>query len=209
MPKKIKAKKRLEAIHDYIKSGESLKSVSLRHGMSSETLRRFLKERSNPGKETKVNLVIKNSPPLKDNRRVQKNLENNNKRWKKIEDETLIDAVIGGMSVQETSELLGRTSFSIYTRKHRLISMNKLNERFVFPKGVKRVHKKVKNESIQETPETNPVNVEPTINEVPKIEVDNISNISLEILAGLIGKYGIEISLNISKEATLVQMKKK
>jgi transposase-like protein len=210
---KIEMKTRLEAIHDYLRSGDSLRIVGERHGMSSETLRRFLGDAVRPkDKNGKAKFTGKTRPSVVAKQNI--GILNQNKRWGKIEDETLIDAVRGGMTVEETSELLGRTPAAVYTRKHNLVRKGALGERFVIPEGIKRTRRPVMPELFDEAPvveapvvET-PV-VEPTPTPMGEVTEVNLKEISLERLAGIVRKYSVNLTMNISGGVTTIQMEKR
>lgn len=111
MRKTIKPSLRRAAVRDYQKSGEGYKVVSARHGMSHETLRRFVREDMEA--ETPVMIARKKvKNPL---------LPRANRRWNKTEDGMLSEAVASNMTVGEVVELLGRTPAAIMCRKHYLI----------------------------------------------------------------------------------------
>jgi transposase-like protein len=205
---KIEMKTRLEAIHDYLRSGDSLRIVGERHGMSSETLRRFLGDAVRPkDKNGKAKFTGKTRPSVVAKQNI--GILNQNKRWGKIEDETLIDAVRGGMTVEETSELLGRTPAAVYTRKHNLVRKGALGERFVIPEGIKRTRRPVMPELFDEAPVVETPVVEPTPTPMSEVTEVNLKEISLERLAGIVRKYSVNLTMNISGGVTTIQMEKR
>lgn len=231
MGKPISVRTRLSAVNDYVRTKGSLKDVSEKHGISRETLRRWLGESVRNKKNPKSKILEKN---LKSRPSVltKRNLgfDNQQKKWSKLEDDSLIEAVNCGMTVDETSGLLGRTPAAIYTRKHILVTKGKLEERFATPEGIKRTRKIKQEERVmEETPvemtllevspvETAPVEVAPVetapvesvkeVREVPDVDMDDITNLSLERLAYVVSKFGVSLSINISEGVTLVKMTK-
>lgn len=216
---KIEMKTRLEAIHDYLRSGDSLKIVGERHGMSSETLRRFLGDAvRSKDKNLRAKFSRKTRPSVVAKQNI--GILNQNKRWRKIEDETLIDAVRGGMTVEETSELLGRTPAAVYTRKHSLVRKGALEERFVIPEGIKRTRRRpampelfdetpVVEAPVVETPVVEAPVDEPTPAPVSEVTEVDLKEISLERLAGIVRKYSVNLTMNISGGVTTIQMEKR
>lgn len=210
MGKSISVKTRLSAVNDYVRNGESLRDVAKKHGISGETLRRWLGD--SVRKTRKGGLVSKSVPGKYTSRPsvlAKRNLGFNNqqKRWSKLEDESLIEAVHSGMTVEETAGLLGRTPAAVYTRKHILVTKGKLDERFVVPEGIKRTRKP--QEHVMETQiEVHEIQPSPEVAEVPEVDMDDITNLSLERLASVVSKFGVSLSINISEGVTSVQMTK-
>ena len=218
MGKSISVKTRLSAINDYVRSSESLRDVAKKHGISGETLRRWL---GDPVRKTRKGRLVSKSVPGKYTSRpsvlAKRNLgfDNQQKRWSKLEDESLVEAVHSGMTVEETGGLLGRTPAAILTRKHILVTKGKLEERFATPEGIKRTRKIKQEERVmEETPvevtllEVTPVESVKEIREVPDVDMDDITNLSLERLASVVSKFGVSLSINISEGVTSVQMTK-
>lgn len=208
MGKSISVKTRLSAVNDYVRNGESLRDVAKKHGISSETLRRWLGD--SVRKTRKGGLVSKSVPGKYTSRPsvlAKRNLgfDNQQKRWSKLEDESLVEAVHSGMTVEETAGLLGRTPAAIYTRKHILVTKGKLEERFVVPEGIKRTRKIT---SAEIPVEVTPVQSMTEVAEVPEVDMDDITNLSLERLASVVSKFGVSLSINISEGVTSVQMTK-
>lgn len=208
MGKSISVKTRLSAVNDYVRNGESLRDVAKKHGISGETLRRWLG--GSVRKTRKGGLVSKSVPGKYTSRPsvlAKRNLgfDNQQRRWSKLEDESLIEAVHSGMTVEETAGLLGRTPAAIYTRKHILVTKGKLDERFVVPEGIKRTRKTT---SAEIPVEVTPVQSMTEVAEVPEVDMDDITNLSLERLASVVSKFGVSLSINISGGVTSVQMTK-
>ena len=208
MRKSISVKTRLSAVNDYVRYGRSLREVAQKHGISGETLRRWLGDSVRKGR--KGGVVGKSVPGKYTSRPsvlAKRNLGFNNqqKRWSKLEDESLIEAVHSGMTVEETAGLLGRTPAAIYTRKHILVTKGKLEERFVVPEGIKRTRKP---HSVEMPVEVTPVQSMTEVSEVPEVDMDDITNLSLERLASVVSKFGVSLSINISEGVTSVQMTK-
>lgn len=156
---KINSKTRVSAVKDYMNSKDSLRNVSSRHGISAETLRRFVMEHKEKiAKEAKtvkpVTPAMKKNPPKKvfakkttpvatpiatpvatsisrKTRTYSPNelTPNANKRWKADEDDMLRDAVLDNFTVKETCNLLGRTAPSIFARKCYLIEIGYIGDK--------------------------------------------------------------------------------
>ena len=156
---KINSKTRVSAVKDYMTSNDSLRNVAGRHGMSAETLRRFVMEHkekiANKAKTVKpVTPVMKKNPPKKVFAKKTSSVAtpvatpvaasvvrkvrtyspneltpNANKRWKADEDDMLRDAVLDNFTVKETCNLLGRTAPSIFARKCYLIEIGYIGEK--------------------------------------------------------------------------------
>jgi transposase-like protein len=150
MPRTIDIKTRVSAVKDYVTSGEPLRVVAERHGISSETLRRFLGDKVRKGKKGRPVAVAKGvisipfpaSASVKKRSKKDPNLPNANRRWTRSEDELLRDAVLGNFTVEETVELLGRTGAAVTTRKHILLDNGFINEkRFKTPEGITRTRR--------------------------------------------------------------------
>lgn len=207
MGKSISVKTRLSAVNDYVRNGESLRDVAKKHGISGETLRRWL---GDSVRKTRKGEVVSKSAPGRYTRPsvlAKRNLgfDNQQKRWSKLEDESLVEAVHSGMTVEETAGLLGRTPAAVYTRKHILVTKGKLEQRFVVPEGIKRTRKP---RSVEMPVEVTPVQSMTEVSEVPEIDMDDITNLSLERLASVVSKFGVSLSINISGGVTSVQMTK-
>ena len=117
--------------------------------------------------------------------------------------------VRGGMTVEETSELLGRTAAAVYTRKHILVLKGALGERFVVPEGIKRTRRPVSEVPPQEPPVETAPEVTETNTEIPAMNTDGLSDLSLERLASIVNNYGVNLTMNISGNATTIQIEKR
>ena len=210
MRKSVSVKTRLSAVNDYVRYGKSLREVSQKHGVSVDTIRRWLgdsvrKVQKNKGANEGSSDRYTSKPSVLAKRNL--GFTNQQKRWSKLEDESLIEAVHSGMTVEETAGLLGRTPAAIYTRKHVLVTKGKLEERFVVPEGIKRTRKP--QEHVMETQiEVHEIQPSPEVAEVPEVDMDDITNLSLERLASVVSKFGVSLSINISEGVTSVQMTK-
>jgi transposase-like protein len=105
---KINSKTRVSAVKDYVTSGDPLRVVSERHGISSETLRRFLgnKIRKNKRGRPVTKGVTKGVmsipfPTVRKRSGKDETRPNANRRWSSAEDELLRDAVLGNFTVEE------------------------------------------------------------------------------------------------------------
>jgi transposase-like protein len=207
MARKISLKQRVSAVKDYMTSGESIRAVSARHGMSFETLRRFIgsnarKKLKRPKKELIGVLPLPFEKESKECEALKKT-PNSYRRWKPSEDELLRDAVYSKFTVNETTDLLGRSSQAIYCRKNQLMDDGFIQDvRFTSATGIKRNRSSlpidaVKNESpvIMDTVITKPIP-----GNVPKNEVD------LRELAGLVKEFGVSITMNVTTEGTNILM---
>jgi transposase-like protein len=203
MPRKISAKERVSAVKDYMTSGESLRVVSARHGMSVETLRRFAdgKVRKKGRRPQKPNGVL-SLPFAKERkeREANKMTPNANRRWTRSEDELLRDAVYSKFTVKETTDLLGRSKQSVYCRKSQLMEEGFIEDtRFNMPTGIKRTRR-----SLPVAPEV-PVIVDTVITKpipgnAPKNEVN------LRELAALVRDFGVSVTMNVTTEGTNILM---
>ena len=121
MPAQIKRAVKSAAIKDYLQNNKTLREVADSHGINMETLRKALGSRVRPrGTRYLADGSVK-SPGIKNGRKIRTSKASeltprSNKRWTSTEDELLRDAVVTGMTVNETVELLGRTAVSIYCR---------------------------------------------------------------------------------------------
>lgn len=210
MKRSISVKTRLSAVNEYVRSGKSLREVSRKHGISPETLRRWLGDSVRKARKGKgISKSSSDQYTSKPSVLAKRNLgfPNQQKRWSKLEDESLIEAVHSGMTVEETSSLLGRTPAAIYNRKHILVTNGKLEERFVVPKGIKRTRKPQEHVMESQT-EVHEIQPSPEVAEVPEVDMDDIVNLSLGRLASVVSKFGVSLSINISEGVTSVKMTK-
>ena len=207
MPKEISARVRVTAVKDYVTSGDRLSVVAERHGISTETLRRFAgnKVRSR-GRSAKR--VVKSGTlqlPFKKERKERIGntpSPNANRRWTLAEDGLLRDAVYSKFTVSETADLLGRSYQSIYCRKSQLVSGRFIDEtRFTLPTGIKRPRHSV-------APVTAPhVDVIEAIKEEPTVIATPIKgDVNLRELAGLVKEFGVSVTMNVTAEGMEVKM---
>jgi transposase-like protein len=224
IPKNVK----VAAIRAYVADGKTLREVAAEFDVNSESLRRWLGDKVRPrgshlkGKPSPNPAMRKSTPavaavnPRKE--RVSKystTYNRANRRWGTEEDEILRDAVLSGMTVKETTELLGRTPVSIYCRKNYLIDKGFINDpetKFVMPTGIKRVRK----------PMETPINVimdraeaivaigKPEVEavvEAPIVEATSKnSNIELSDLAKLVKEFGVNVTVSVTDNGMEVKM---
>jgi len=212
---------RTAAVKEYVKSNQSLKAVAVKYGMNEETLRRYLGNKVRPRGTRYLPDGSVKTPVAKKTRKVRVSqastkTPNSNKRWSKVEDEMLRDAVISNMTVRETVDLLGRTAPAIYCRKCQLIDEGFIPDpemRFPVPTGIKRVRKPIENdtidfneiEAILEDVETLVENVE----EVVKANANTPSsstNVEFEQLAQIVKDYGVNVTISLTTSGTEVKM---
>lgn len=207
MPKTIDAKTRVNAVKDYVTSGDSLREVSERHGISAETLRRFL------GNKVRRSVIPSNvvaSKPQRTKKDVSR--PNANRRWTIQEDELLRDAVFGNFTVEETMDLLGRTKAGVTTRKHVLLENGFLNEkRFKVPEGITRNRRKnivlfPQTETKPETTQETVSQEEPTSTSSVSVPSITVESPSLRELAGLVQEFGVSIDMTVSSAGTVIRM---
>lgn len=205
MPRKISAKERVSAVKDYVTSGESLRVVSERHGMSVETLRRFAEGKvRKKGRRLNTNGVL--SLPFAKERKERdpnKATPNANRRWSRSEDELLRDAVYSKFTVKETTDLLGRSKQSVYCRKSQLMDEGFIEDtRFNMPTGIKRTRRSLPTAPVRaEAPViVDTVITKPIPGNAPKNEVD------LRELAALVRDFGVSVTMNVTPEGTNILM---
>ena len=198
MPRKISRNVKVSAVKDYVTSGESLRVVAARHGMSIETLRKYasgkVKKRGRKSAEPVGTLAI----PFV---RTKSSLENANLRWKRSEDELLRDAVMGKFTVDEAVELLGRTRAGVMCRKHYLIKNGFIDlTRFKVPTGSDRVrHSKTEVAKI--------VPVETRV-ESKNVVVAKSDFTNLRDLAAMVKDLGVNVTVLVTPESTEIKMSK-
>lgn len=211
MPRTINVKTRVTAVKDYVTSNDTLRDVAARHGMSTETLRRFVgdKVRKRGGKKPlkAVASGVLTIPFKKDrkDRKANKSVPNANRRWSKADDELLRDAVYSKFTVKETVDLLGRSSGSIYCRKSQLLQEGFIQDaRFVNPKGIKRTRRKMEAPVI----EAPIVAVEEVITPAAGGATPTVTkgDVDLRELAGLVKEFGVSITMNVTSEGMEVKM---
>ena len=204
--KKVDRKKKVEAVKDYLSSGQGLLVVSARHGISVETLRKAVGpsrirkrgKRKNAIASSAQATLFPASVKVPSARKGKKNevFENSNKRWSRTEVSLLVDSVNDGLTAGETAKLLGRSKTAVMQRKHLLISKGVITDplRFPIPDGIKRVRKEVI-EAVAEYDEDNSVGVSPKIDSIDLVD-----------LADLAKRFGLNVTITISGEVTTVNM---
>lgn len=206
--KKVDRKKKVEAVKDYLSSGQGLLVVSARHGISVETLRKAVgpSRIRKRGKRKNANAIASSaqatlfpaSVKVPSARKGKKNevFENSNKRWSRTEVSLLVDSVNDGLTAGETAKLLGRSKTAVMQRKHLLISQGVIPDplRFPIPDGIKRVRKEVI-EAVAEYDEDKIVGAS-----------TKIDSIDLVDLADLAKRFGLNVTITISGEVTTVNM---
>lgn len=213
MPRTIDVKTRVSAVKDYVTSGESLRIVSERHGISTETLRRSVGDKirkSSKVRPVTKGVVSKTSPVPNKRSDKDPSKPNANSRWSRTDDELLRDAVFGNFTVEETMELLGRTKAGITTRKHVLLENGFIDEkRFKTPEGITRTRRP--QNQMELFPGAEAVSVPVTQEEpmsTPSISVPSISveSPSLRELAGLVQEFGVSIDMSVTSNGTVIKM---
>ena len=204
--KKVDRKKKVEAVKDYLSSGQGLLVVSARHGISVETLRKAVGPSRIRKRGKRKNAIASSaqatlspaSVKVPSARKGKKNevFENSNKRWSRTEVSLLVDSVNDGLTAGETAKLLGRSKTAVMQRKHLLISKGVITDplRFPIPDGIKRVRKEVI-EAVAEYDEDNGVGVSPKIDSIDLVD-----------LADLAKRFGLNVTITISGEVTTVNM---
>ena len=180
--------------------------VSARHGMSGETLRRFAEGKvRKKGRRVQNPTGVLTLPFVKDRkgREPNKATPNANRRWSRSEDELLRDAVYSKFTVEETTDLLGRSKQSIYCRKSQLMDDGFIEgARFTLPTGIKRTRRILPVAPVREEAPVivDTVITKPIPGNVPKSEVD------LRELAALVRDFGVSITMNVTTEGTNILM---
>lgn len=179
-----------------------------------ETLRRALGSRVRPRGTRYLPDGSVKSPGIKNGRKIRTSKASeltprSNKRWTATEDELLRDAVVTGMTVNETVELLGRTAVSIYCRKCYLLDNGYIPDpetRFTLAKGIKRP-RKVENTTIERIVEVEEAREEEEkVPSAPMTQTATINSIELEDLAKLVKSYGVNITVSVTSSGTEVKM---
>ena len=200
--RKISKKIRIQSVKDY-RGGMSLRQVAEKNGVSQESVRRWAGYKTRPrgtkyapSNPNQISLI----PMPSGKRRFRESpfkvgIKNANKRWTKLDDEMLRDAVLDNMTVEETKDLLGRTEASIYSRKTILIDRGFIDEnlRFPVPHGVKRERPVRVKESKEETSEINSKSI-------------TIDKIGLNELAQIVKQYGVGVTLSVTQEGTEIKV---
>jgi transposase-like protein len=225
IPKNVK----VGAMKAYVADGKTLREAAKEFGVNPETLRNWLGDKvrprgyhfkkndvvkskvsaASPNKE-KVNVIV--SPTSRKNR-VATKLARSNSRWNLTEDEILRDAVLSGLTVNETSEILERSPIAIYCRKVHLIENGFIKDpslRFPVPPGVKRTRKPLVNVFGETQMETL---VQPEVAQEIEIGVENStetpamnSSIELSDLAKLVKEFGVNITVSMTSKGMEVKM---
>ena len=215
MGKQIPKNVKVAAMKAYVADGKTLRQAADDHGITAESLRRWLgdKVRKKGDYSKSKSEAVSTSPVSRASMvarkpRTSKASEVNvrsNKRWTLMEDELLRDAVLSRMTVKETVDLLGRTPVSIYCRKNYLIDSGFINgsTKFVMPSGIKRVRKQMETsfdntevEAIVDIPEAEP------------LQESNgaYQNIELSDLAKVVRDYGVNITVSMTSRGMEVKM---
>lgn len=209
MGKSIPIRVKLTAVNDYMRNPGSLKEVAERNGISHETLRRWLGDSVRKRGRISTPKERKSSPAVEARKAL--GFPSQNKRWSKLEDESLIEAVKSGMTVEETSNLIGRTPYSIYTRKHHLASIGKLEERFTSPEGIKRQRKPKESPVVSEAVVVASMEEQAkdaSIKEVPEVDMEAIRTLSLETLVSLVSQHNVVLNIDVNGDTTSVMIRK-
>ena len=214
MPAQIKRAVKSAAIKDYLQNSKTLREVADTHGINMETLRKALGNRVRPRGTRYLPDGSVKSPGIKNGRKIRTSKASeltprSNKRWTATEDELLRDAVVTGMTVNETVELLGRTAVSIYCRKCYLLDNGYIPDpetRFTLAKGIKRP-RKVENVTIERIVEVEEAREEEEkVPSAPMTQTATINSIELEDLAKLVKSYGVNITVSVTSSGTEVKM---
>ena len=215
MPAVIKKAVKSAAIKDYLQNSKTLREVADSHGINMETLRKALGSRVRPrGTRYLADGSVK-TPGMKNGRKIRTSKASeltprSNKRWTSTEDELLRDAVLSGMTVHETVDLLGRTAVSIYCRKCYLLDSGFIGDpktRFTIADGIKRPRKPIlENSTIEKV-----IEIEKAVDEEERVTVApvhsaTINSIELEDLAKLVKSYGVNITVSVTSSGTEVKM---
>lgn len=221
MPVIIKKAVKSAAIKDYLQNNKSLRQVAIDHGINMESLRKFLGSRVRPRGTRYLADGTTKIPGVKNGRKIRTSKSSfetprSNKRWNITEDEMLRDAVLSGMTVQETTELLGRTAVSIYCRKCSLLDNGFIPDpttRFTHAEGIKRPRKLevVVDNTMGEVVIENIIDIDKGQDEEERVQatptqVTTINTIELEELARLVKSYGVNITVSVTSTGTEVKM---
>lgn len=190
--------------------------VSERHGISSETLRRFLGDKVR--KALKGRPVTKSKgvmsipfPTVRKRSGKDATRPNANRRWSRAEDELLRDAVLGNFTVEETVDLLGRTGAAITTRKHILLENGFINEkRFKTPEGITRPRRTQEEieKDLQNSFVAAPVAAleEKTTSSEPVIPSLTVEGPTLRELAEIVKDFGVNINMTVTTGGTVIKI---
>lgn len=219
MPTAIKRAVKSAAIKDYLQNNKSLRQVANDHGINMETLRKFLGSRVRPRGTRYLPDGSVKTPGVKNGRKIRTSKAStetprSNKRWTGTEDEMLRDAVLSGMTVKETVDLLGRTAVSIYCRKCYLLDNGFIADpttRFTIPEGIKRNRKPMVDNSTSEVTIEKIIETDKGQDEEERVQAapaqtTTINSIELEELAKLVKSYGVNITVSVTSSGTEVKM---
>jgi hypothetical protein len=215
MPRTINAKTRITSVRDYVTSGDSLRTVSKRNGISSETLRRFLgdkvRKNSNNNLVTSGREVIAALPIKKKRAAKNGSFPNSNLRWTSEEDELLREAVLNDFTVKETVQLIGRTNAAIMCRKHDLME-NGFIENIRFKNPEKIVPSRRSKNLVLESPVISNQNVsndvdDKIISHNPLVQnSEPIEGPSLRELAEIVKDFGVNINMTVTSGGTVIKI---
>lgn len=221
---------RMGAIKAYVADGKTLKQVANEFGINQESLRRWLGDKVRPrgyhfkkssgykksDSTGETSSVVAKAVSVKDKKskvRVTSKLGRSNARWTPTEDEILRDAVLSGMTVGDTVEILERTPIAISCRKVHLIENGFIQDpskRFTVPTGIKRTRKPMANVFGETEVET--VIIPETTKEI-EVEVENstetplsVPSIELSDLAKLVKEFGVNITVSVTSKGMEVKM---
>ena len=213
MPAVIKKAVKSAAIKDYLQNSKTLREVADSHGINMETLRKALGSRVRPRGTRYLPDGSVKTPGMKNGRKIRTSKASeltprSNKRWTGTEDELLRDAVLSGMTVQETVDLLGRTAVSIYCRKCYLLDSGFIGDpktRFTIADGIKRPRKPIlENSTIEKV-----IEIEKAVDEEERVTVAPVHSAtinSIELEDKLVKSYGVNITVSVTSSGTEVKM---
>jgi len=216
IPKNVK----VAAMKAYVADKKTLREVSVEFGISTESLRGWLgdKVRKRGGRKPghkhsmRKSEVVEITSSNERKPRVSKLspvYNRANRRWTDTENELLRDAVLSKMTIEETTELLGRTPASVMCQKSKLAEDGFISDRFVLPTGIKRKRKPIT--TVMGTPEL-VADVLVMASEEKPVEpkvvkpMRTTSNIDLADLAKLVKEFGVNVTLNVTAEGMEVKM---
>lgn len=228
-----KAKK--EAMQEYLDNPEMTIGVAAKnHGMSLETLRKFLgtKVRHKRGKK-KILVAEEVTLFKKVTGRKPKQIviaPNAHQRWPGVDDEVLKAGIDNNKTAKAMAKELGRSRRAILCRKHILIAQGFIKDprRFKVSPFKKRTSKsdadqlalafpkeqKMKRGPYKKTIVPIEVSVHPKVKEVKKVQKvtksdgTQIQAIKLEDLAAIVNKHGVSVRILTNSEGTEITIKK-
>lgn len=204
----ISEKIRKTAVESYLR-GNMIEAVAKEVGVGYESVRRWVKQAGHNTSRKPSNFyeTAKGILPVKIKK--GKKIDRSNLRWTKDEEEILRDAVLSGMTVKDTSDLLSRSRASISCRKVQLIDRGVIpnpDVRFNMPDDIKRPRVKEGEPVIEDVIEIENVIEDSPVNQDATQEVPLMSIPELGDLAKLVKEYGVNISLSISSTTMEVKM---